>query len=171
MIILLWDLLIRDIHVYHIEVLLETGFNWLIFSWCVINIKILSSLVLFVYFHWFVGIKLAIKSIMFCLRTLLVIRVSFWYNLYMYLVSSGFSHQPHHQSSSSTQFSQDCAKRWSQNSQLITWLIRNIVLPAGWWCPLVAKSPFSFCTVTLKRIAVFSLNIADMCTMSWGCAV
>ena len=31
--------------------------------------------------------------------------------------------------------------------------------------------PFSFRTVTQKRIDVFSRNFAGMCTMSWGCAV
>ena len=30
---------------------------------------------------------------------------------------------------------------------------------------------FSFCTVTQKRIAVFSRNFAGTCTKSWGCAV
>ena len=31
--------------------------------------------------------------------------------------------------------------------------------------------PFSFRTVTQKRIYVFSRNFAGTCTMSWGCAV
>ena len=30
---------------------------------------------------------------------------------------------------------------------------------------------FSFCTVTRKRIDVFSRNFASTCTISWGCAV
>ena len=39
-------------------------------------------------------------------------------------------------------------------------------------CPSVCLSViFSFRTVTQKRIDVFSLNFAGMCTMSWGCAV
>ena len=35
----------------------------------------------------------------------------------------------------------------------------------------VKKFPFSFRTVTRKRMDVFSRNFAGTCTMSWGCDV
>ena len=73
-----------------------------------------------------VSSRLFLVWFLFNLPTLTVLWLSYLCNMFIYLVSSGFSvscQSHHHQSSPLTELSQDCTERWSQNIQYIVFQV------------------------------------------------